>query len=118
MSDLAITLTVEEQGLASSIDFDRASGPYNPDAMEELMNSLLGRDAIPTPRWSFFTDPYIGGHGKSHLEVFEGNGTRGRDIFRHPHFEQYLRYFIYGPKLRIPEDGDQRSEVMAIMIPK
>jgi len=43
---------------------------------------------------------FVCGHGLSHLQVFEKNGTRGDDVFRHPHFVKYLRYFLYGPDLR------------------
>jgi hypothetical protein len=72
--------------------------------MQALMAALLERNAIPLARRKFFTDPawFIGGHGLCHLQVFEKNGTRGDDIFRHPHFVKYLRYFIYGPDL--PKD--------------
>lgn len=36
----------------------------------------------------------IGGRDKSRKQFFEGNGSRGESIFRHPHFLKYLRYFI------------------------
>lgn len=108
LTDLAIELTDREKMLASRIDFQFAGGSHNvdswrpiADAMEELMNSLMERGAIPLARRKFFTDPayFIGGHGRSHLEVFEGNGTRGADMFRHGNFVKYLRYFLYGPDL-------------------
>jgi hypothetical protein len=106
--DLAIELTTREQVLAARIDFDPSPTLHNADtwkagadAIQELMGSLLERNAIPLARRKFFTDPscLIGGHGLSHLQVFERNGTRGDDIFRHPHFVKYLRYFLYGPDL-------------------
>jgi hypothetical protein len=40
-----------------------------------------------------------GGRGKSRQQVFESNGTAGDDIFRHPHFLPYLKYFLFGPDL-------------------
>jgi hypothetical protein len=109
--NLIIELTAREQGLAARIDFDPASRLDNADtwkavgdAMRELMSSLLERNAIPLARRKFFTDPacFVGGRGQSHLQVFERNGTRGDDVFRHPHFVKYLRYFLYGPDL--PKD--------------
>ncbi len=66
-----------------------------------LAESLIERKAIPQVRLSYFTDPEmnVGGHGKSRKEIFEGNGTSGKDILRHPHFAAYLHYFINGPDL-------------------
>ena len=110
-SDFEIELTEREKTLVSQINFNFSGTSYNADswrpiadAMEELMRSLLGRNAIPEARRKFFSDPtfFIGGHGRSHLQVFEGNGTRGDAIFRHPHFAKYLRYFVYGPDLSKP----------------
>ncbi len=65
------------------------------------MRSLVNRKAIPETRWKFFSDPafFIGGHGRSHLQVFEKSGARGSAIFRHGNFVKYLRYFVYGPNL-------------------
>lgn len=107
--DLAIELTDKEKALAARIDFDDAlhtplvadSWQQVADAMEELMRSLTERGAIPAARKKFFTDPdyNVGGHGRSRLQVFERNGTRGVDIFRHGNFVKYLRYFLYGPDL-------------------
>lgn len=107
-ADLAVELTDEEQVLVSRINFGRLAGSRDADsweevgdAMEELMRSLAGRNAIPEARLRFFDAPeyFIGGRGRSHLQAFENNGTRGADIFRHPHFVKYLRYFLYGPDL-------------------
>lgn len=42
---------------------------------------------------------FPGGRGKSHLNVFERNGTAGNEILRHPNFHKYLLYFIEGPSL-------------------
>ncbi|RYE41141.1 MAG: hypothetical protein EOP24_38105 [Hyphomicrobiales bacterium] len=33
------------------------------------------------------------------MQVFEGNGTRGAEIFSHGHFLKYLRFFIHGANL-------------------
>jgi len=74
------------------------------EKMGQLAESLFARDAIPNARVEWFTNPKInaGGHGKSRRQVFEKNGTTGRDILRHPHFMEYLRYFMNGPDL--PKD--------------
>lgn len=98
----------QERVLASRIDFNLEVGVHNADswrpiadAMEELMHSLLERNAVPLARRKYLSDPeyFVGGHGRSRLQTFEKNGTRGNEIFRHPHFLQYLRYFLYGPDL-------------------
>lgn len=72
------------------------------EALGELTESLLERDAIPKWRVDYFTDPNLnfGGRGKSRKQVFESNGTKGKAILRHPHFmEYYFQYFLNGPKL-------------------
>lgn len=110
-SDLEIELTERETALVLQIDFDPSATSHNAgswraiaDAMEELMRSLLGRNAIPEARRRFFEDPgyFIGGRGLSHLQVFEKNGTCGPAIFRHGNFLKYLRYFVFGPDLPKP----------------
>lgn len=70
------------------------------DAMESLCRSLIQRDAIPARRRLVFDNPkYAETRGKSPRQDFESNGTCGDDIYRHPHFLKYLRYFINGPDL-------------------
>lgn len=43
--------------------------------------------------------PELNGGRKSRLQVFEGNGTVGVDIFGHGNFLRHLRYFIHGAAL-------------------
>jgi hypothetical protein len=71
------------------------------EKLGQLAESLLKREAIPKVRVDWFASRKInaGGYGKSRKEVFERNGTTGRDILRHPHFMEYLRYFMNGPDL-------------------
>lgn len=72
------------------------------EALGVLTESLLKRNAIPQCRIDYFIDPKLnfGGRGKSRKQVFESNGTKGKAIFRHPHFmEYYFEYFINGPNL-------------------
>lgn len=104
-----VELNAEERALYDSIcwDLDELSRKdygervNHLERMGQLAESLLERAAIPRVRVAYFTDPAmsVGGHGTSRKEVFERNGTSGRDIFRHPHFTGYLRYFIHGPDL-------------------
>ena len=98
-----VELTDEEANLNEQIPSspDRAV-PWGPiaDAMESLFKSLIERDAIPAVRLRVFDDPnQAEKRGKSPKQVFESNGTCGDQICRHPHFMEYLRYFMNGPDL-------------------
>lgn len=99
----AVELTEQERRLLNRIELDARSLKHenarrNGDLACQLMNSLLSRNAIPEVRMDYFTNPEfnVGGHGSSRMAIFERNGTRGDEIFKHPHFLQYLSYFIYG----------------------
>lgn len=105
-----IELTLAEQKLweviyfgppTGFIDYDRIRASVEPAL--RLTKSLLKRDAIPEVRLRYVADPELNvrGHGKSRIEVFERNGTRGDDIFRDPNFHKYLRYFVLGPDLSL-----------------
>lgn len=68
------------------------------DAMEELIESLEARNAIPEARIAIFNDANYAETGKKSIQqIFEQNGCS--EIFRHPHFVNFLRYFIEGPDL-------------------
>jgi len=101
---IRIKLTESEQQLFDQIEFvpnpGREKAVVSSKASHELMTSLLKRDAIPEVRKSFFfTDPFPGGRGKTHLEVFESN-LGGRNLYEDSSFINfYLRYFIFGPDL-------------------
>lgn len=71
------------------------------EASNTLVNTLFERDAIPEVRIRYFVDPNFNtGRGKMSIkQIFEKNGTRGNEIYRHPHFVPYLRYFIEGPDI-------------------
>lgn len=105
-----LELTAPEKELLARIKLDqRMLGGYedetrNGNAVCALMKSLLARHAIPEPRARYFIDPSYnrGGRGKSRKQVFERNGCTGDDIFRHPHFLEFLRYFLYGADLPEP----------------
>jgi hypothetical protein len=99
-----IELTDSERELLGQIKFgwsndDDIRASIKP--MAALSGSLLKRRAIPEVRLSYFNDPQRNpnGHGKSHQQIFEKNGTSGADILAHPHFLPYLEYFVFGPQL-------------------
>lgn len=110
MEKYHVLLTDDESGLLKQIDL-RDTFPPGVDAhavyqrnrvpILALLKSLRDRDAIPEQRVRYFTDPnYKPGRVKgSRQQVFERNGTRGEEIFEHPHFKQYLRYFLFGTEL-------------------
>ncbi|MCI0642562.1 MAG: hypothetical protein L0Y70_26080 [Gemmataceae bacterium] len=102
-----VKLSKKEQALENEICWDMVELTKRDDRLDhlekmgELAELLFERNAIPKVRLAYFTDPKmnVGGHGKSRKQVFEQNGTSGRDLRRHPHYMAYLRYFIYGPDL-------------------
>ena len=95
-----IELTPEEVDLFKQMEaeFSKSSG-YTGEAASRLMKSLGERKAIPEARIDYFTKPYPGGRGKSHLDNFKRHGNHGDAVFKHPHFVAYLKYFIDGPAL-------------------
>lgn len=103
MNDLGtIALTEPELELLAQIDFEarghddlsRSCG-----AAGRLTPLLVKRGAIPQRRLDCFTLPEWGPRGKSHQQIFEGNGTRGTKIFSHGNFLKYLNFFIHGARL-------------------
>ncbi|MCW5750718.1 MAG: hypothetical protein KIT81_06190 [Alphaproteobacteria bacterium] len=107
MNELTIALTSDEQALVAQINFDALSLRRQDDVRRNgavvaaLMRSLAIRKGIPEARVRYFNDPeyFVGGRGSSRRQIFERNGTRGEEIFNHPHFLEYLRYFLCGPSL-------------------
>jgi hypothetical protein len=105
-----IELTEGEQELLAKINLepdphDRDTYEANKAAVPELMASLIKRNAIPNHRVQYFTNPdyHFGSTKGAYKDVFERNGTKGREIFEHPHFLKFLRYFLFGASL--PEDA-------------
>jgi hypothetical protein len=102
-----VDLTAEESTLLKTVKLDpgKLKGyedtKRNGEAACALMKSLIARRAIPELRVQWFTDPKLfpGGRGKSRRQLFERNGCIGEEIFRHPHFLEYLHYFLYGADL-------------------
>jgi hypothetical protein len=105
-----IELSEPESALVSDIVWelgglkDQKAVLANLAKVAEVTEMLFARKAIPVVRVNYFLDPEmnVGGHGKSRKDVFESNGTKGTDIFRHPHFLKYLKYFLDGPDLPDP----------------
>jgi len=102
-----IELSEEERTLWERIDFNPPLVGGNDNSVRDsiepgykLTLSLIDRKAIPAMRWNYFSDPELNiGSSKSRKQIFEQNGTRGEDIFKHPNFHQYIRYFVLGPDL-------------------
>jgi hypothetical protein len=116
----AMELTEAEQKLLDQIELDAMAlrgcpdrARANGELVHALMMSLLARKAIPDIRTNFFNDPdyNIGGRGRSRYATFEKNGTRGENVFRHPHFLKYLRYFLFGADLPSNVKADFANEV-------
>lgn len=69
--------------------------------MLRLLKSLVDRDAIPEVRVRYWSDPdfQTGRVKTSYKGLFERNGRQGEEIYTHPHFLKYLRYFLFGAQL-------------------
>jgi len=97
-----IQLTPEEAALRKQMEAELSGGsPYSGKAARSLLESLRTRGVIPEARVRDFTEPFPGGRGKSHKDVFENNGRDGNAIVEHPSFVSYLRYFMDGPALPV-----------------
>jgi hypothetical protein len=95
-----VELTPEETVLRQQMEAEFSSGrPYSGKAAQSLLKSLHARGVIPEARVRDFTEPFPGGRGKSHKDIFEQNNRLDNAIVEHPHFVSYLRYFMDGPAL-------------------
>lgn len=110
MKKYHIELTADEAALLSKIDLQVAHrshaeghAAYNANKVPilALVRSLSARQAIPQERRNYWKVPdYNPGRVQaSRKGVFERNGTLGEDIYGHPHFLPYLRYFLFGAEL-------------------
>jgi hypothetical protein len=105
-SEFAIALEPAETAILANIELDMSKIRYenaqtNAPAVVELLRLLVKRRAIPEIRARYWQDPeYQHGRVKaSHKGLFERNGNKGEEIYEHPHFLPYLRYFLYGADL-------------------
>ena len=113
MEKYHISLTEKEAAILERIDLrvrheshdeGRAAYLANRQPILGLLRSLRERDGIPEERVRYWLDPeYNTGRLKaSHKGVFERHGRRGDEIYEHPHFVPYLRYFLFGADLPDP----------------
>lgn len=105
-----IELTMPERAILEKIDLrvshsnhDEGHAGYNAnkEPILALLSSLSERKGVPAQRLSYWNDPrYNYGRIKaSRKGLFERNGCTGADIYTHPHFVPYLRYFLFGADL-------------------
>ena len=108
MEKFHVELTEEEGALVGSMqlhvpEFADVHDIYtsNADKVVELVDSLLGRGAIPEVRMRYWTDPeYCTAPGKSsHAGIFARNGGTDHEIYKDLRFLPYLRYFLFGCEL-------------------
>jgi hypothetical protein len=108
LNRFTIELADEESAIAGALNFNQVAfvGNYdgylqNADLAHRLTTSLLGRDAIPPQRKSYFADPefHPGGRGSSRQDNFVRHGNSHDEMLRHPNFLKHLRYFVYGAEL-------------------
>jgi len=113
MSKYHIALTDDERAALRRIDLRvvhtnhderQAAFDGNDEPILALVKSLSDRDAVPDVRLRYWNNPeYHNGRIKaSHKGLFERNGCRGSDIYTHPSFIKYLRYFLFGAELSDP----------------
>jgi hypothetical protein len=106
MSELSIELTAPEREILNRIELDVTrlkpeTSRSNGKAVVELLALLGKRRAIPEVRLHFWDDPEYqrGRYKDSHKGIFERSGNRGAEIYSHPHFLEFLRYFLHGADL-------------------
>ena len=83
-------------------DEARAAYLANQEPILALLRSLEARNAIPVQRLRYWGDVAYNPTGRirtSRKGLFERNGCTGDEIYTHPHFLAYLRYFLYGAEL-------------------
>jgi hypothetical protein len=116
MTDFTTALEPAEKAILDSIELDQlkldGTADSNGHAVLALMKLLIKRNAIPAIHVRYWQDPeYRDGRVKaSHKGLFGRNGTEGDEIYEHPNFLSYLRYFIYG--------ADLPSRVIAAFVEK
>lgn len=110
MDKYRLQLTENEAATLANIDLEyvsrhRSDGheayKTNKKPILTLLQSLSNRNAIPEARLNYWNDArYQKSRIKaSHKGLFERNGCTGSDIYTHPHFIRYLRYFLFGAEL-------------------
>ena len=109
MGNYAIELTDGESAHVAGIELDKSKVDYEACQKQgplilQLLESLGKRKAIPEIRNQYWTEPRFH-HGRinsSNKGLFEHNGAAGNDIYIHPHFLPFLRYFLFSANLPAP----------------
>ena len=101
-----VELTKEEAELLIDIELDQSKLDHERYKQRGplvllLLKSLLARNAIPEVRRLYWSDPeyQVRRLKASNKGLFERNGRQGDEIYAHPHFLKYLRYFLFGAQL-------------------
>lgn len=108
-----VELTKDESETLSGIELDQSALDHEQYKRQaplilELLRSLAERNAIPEIRLKYWSDPeyHIGRLKTSYKGRFERNGNQGDEIYIHPNFLPYLRYFLFGPQLPASAIGE------------
>jgi hypothetical protein len=104
----AIELTPEEGRIWSAMirrqeeflsDYDAVQ--KNGEMVNQLMISLVARGAIPEVRLKYFSDTKFSARGRqgSHYDQFKTSNRTDEEVYSHPNFLSFLRYFVLGADL-------------------
>lgn len=115
MKKYHIELTDQEQALVDQIDLrlphtmllgidGHEVYKANIEPIIKLIKSLQERGGVPGHRLRYWDDPEYNTSGrgrKSHLDIFKENGRTDNldEIYTHPSFIEFLRYFLFGCEL-------------------
>lgn len=107
-----VHLTKAEQKLVGRLVLDHAGSVRleyeetiaNGELAATLMQSLIAHKVIPECRLRYFVDPEynVSNSKSSKHSLFLRNARTDAEMYRHPHFLPYLRYFIFGANLQTP----------------
>ena len=77
-----------------------AANKANAGPILALMKSLSERSALPKERLNYWADPkYNPGRIKASRKELFGSNRACAEIYTHPQFLRYLRYFLFGAEL-------------------
>jgi hypothetical protein len=86
---------------AGYVRLEREETIANGELAATLIQSLLAHKSIPECRLRYFADPdyNVGSSKSSKRDLFLRNAHTDEEMYRHPHFLKYLRYFVFGADL-------------------
>jgi hypothetical protein len=96
-----INLSPQEQQMWQTIQSATNWSEKEP-LVYELTLSIFKSGQMVVERWKWFSEKVHNiprGGFASYLDDFRSNVPTPADVYKHPHFEKYLRYFICGPDL-------------------